>query len=88
MPALPRHDEGVPWLDHGVFGRTAVIDGDQEASFENAEDFVARGMAFPVVGMDRIIVTEVYDPEGAVVFRCSTSIEGPRNPQSPPGVIV
>jgi hypothetical protein len=68
MPTLPRHDESLPSLDHGVFGRTVAIDGGEEAPFEHAEYFVARGMAFPVIGVNRMVVVEVDHSKGAVVF--------------------
>jgi hypothetical protein len=67
MPTLPWDDESLPLLDHGIFDRTVAIDAREETPFEHAKYFIACGMAFPVIGMNRMVVMEVGDPERAIV---------------------
>jgi hypothetical protein len=61
-----------------------AIDGGEEAPFEHAEDFVARGMAFPVIGVNRMVVVEGDNPKSAVVFDCSTPINQLGNTRGSP----
>jgi hypothetical protein len=53
MPTRPRHDESLPFLDHGLLGITVAIDGSEKTSFKHAEYFIALGMTFPMVDVNR-----------------------------------
>src|SRR5262249_39028446 len=66
MPARPRHDESLPSADDGLFGRTVAIDGSEKTSLQHTENFIAVGMAFPMVGMYGLVVGEVDSPQKAV----------------------
>jgi hypothetical protein len=56
MPAAPRHDEGLALGDHGVLGRVVEVDGGDQSPFKHTEYLVAGGVAFPIIGVDGMVI--------------------------------
>ena len=83
MPARPRHDESLPSADDGLFGRTIAIDGSEKTSLQHTKNFIAVGMAFPLVRMYGLAVGEVDSPQKAGDRSIAELGRRPRNRRGP-----